>query len=366
MIFRSSKVFLFIISLFVFTASCHQSETQSTTEQNPGSYSPEPTTSPRGNETTTSGEIYISVDESLQPVIRAEAETFEALYPNATIHPIYMPGEEAIEAMLVSDSIRLAVVTRKLKRNEERLLVQKTIPPDYSEVAKEGIAILAHKDNPIHTFTNEQLFQILSGETLYWNEINSNFNQKQKKIVLVFDNAKSGIIAFLRDSILAGKSFAPDLYALKHSEEVLDYVSKTPNSMGFIGISWISDIDNRDAKAWREKIKLVYLEKNEESMNCTDKRQFFGPFQSFLYQNCYPLTRTIYTIGRESGIGLGTGFVAYLDGPSGQRIFHKSGLAAVHTITREVKFPVKEQNSTTNSGEQTNTKKENDTPADKK
>ena len=305
------------------------------------------------------------MDESLQPVIQAETETFEALYPNATIHPLYMPGEEAIQAMLVSDSIRLAVVTRKLKRNEEQLLVQKTIPPEYAEVAREGIALLAHQENPVSNFSQEQLLQILSGEISHWDQLNSNFNQKQKKIVLVFDNAKSGIIAFLRDSILAGKTFAPELYALKRSEEVLDYVSKNPNSLGFIGVSWVSDIDNQDVKAWREKIKLVYLEKNEESVNCTDKRQYFGPFQSFLYQNCYPLTRTIYTIGRESGIGLGTGFVAYMDGPSGQRIFHKSGLAAVHTITREVKFPDKEQNSTARE-EQTNTTKENDNLTDEK
>ncbi|MEZ4847723.1 MAG: substrate-binding domain-containing protein [Bacteroidia bacterium] len=253
MIIRSSNVFLLIISLFTLTVSCHQSETQSTAEDSSHTYSPQPTTSPRTNENATSGEIYISVDESLQPVIQAETETFEALYPNATIHPLYMPGEEAIQAMLVSDSIRLAVVTRKLKRNEEQLLVQKTIPPEYAEVAREGIALLAHQENPVSNFSQEQLLQILSGEISHWDQLNSNFNQKQKKIVLVFDNAKSGIIAFLRDSILAGKTFAPELYALKRSEEVLDYVSKNPNSLGFIGVSWVSDIDNQDVKAWREK-----------------------------------------------------------------------------------------------------------------
>ena len=329
------------------------------------SFKPNPSTSPKASENATSGEIYISVDEALKPIIQAEIDNFEALYQNATVHPIYLPGEEAIQAMLISDSIRITVATRKLNEKEEQLLKVKTIPPDYSEVAKEGVSLLVHPSNQTRTLTNQQLKDILTGKIASWKQLNSNFDQKNDDIVLVFDNAKSGIIAFFRDSILVGESFSKNLYALNKSEEVLDYVQKTPNAIGFIGISWISDMDDRDVKAWREKIKLVYLEKSEKSTKCAYEQQFFGPFQSFLSQNCYPLTRTIYTIGRESGIGLGTGFVAYMDGPSGQRIFHKSGLATVHTITRRVKFPPRELNSTTKQ-EPINTTKENETSANER
>ena len=69
-------------------------------------------------DTTTSGEINISCDESLKPIIEAEEAVFEELYPNAELNIIYTNEQNAINLVL-QDSARAAIITRKMSNEEE-------------------------------------------------------------------------------------------------------------------------------------------------------------------------------------------------------------------------------------------------------
>lgn len=355
-IMKSFNFTILIISAFVLLTDCTQSTTTGSAGENSAYavtgpegdslYQRSQTTAPEVNETATSGEIYIAVEESLAPVIKAEVENFQAVHEGAVIHTLIMPGEEAIRAMLISDSIRLVVSSRMLDRDEENLLRAKTIPPDYATIFKDGIVLVNHPENPARQLTFGQLTGILNGTITKWKDINPDA-VSLGDISLVFDHARSGTIAFLKDSIMADKTFAPARrYAMENTSSVFNYVSENRSSIGVVGFSWISDQDDPEVREVLRKVKVLFLERSEKDSTCAYDQQFFGPYQSFLDQECYPLTRKIYTISRESGIGLGTGFVAYLDGPQGQRIIHKAGLASIHTIPRRVKFPDANQNNT--------------------
>ena len=116
-----------------------------------------------------------------------------------------------------------------------------------------------------------------------------------------------------------------------------------PVALGIIGLSWISDQDDPDMDSLQVGTRKLKLEKPDRESTCDFYEDgFFGPYQSFLAQRCYPLDRTVNTILREVNHGVGTGLISFMDGPDGQRLIHKSGLAAMHTIPRRVKFPPKE------------------------
>lgn len=292
----------------------------------------------RPKENTTTGTIHITVDENLMPIIEAEIDNFETLYPRATVHATYLPGEEAIYRMLNSDSIRMAISTRHLSKEESAVLKRRNISAKYAGIAYEGIALVVHKDNPIKKLTFSQLVSILTGETVSWNQISS--EGPDTPINLVFDHAQSSTVKFLQDSILEGKTMTRDrVYAQNNTPEVLTYVSDNPGAIGFGGWAWISDVDAREGKKLKSGVKILWLGKKDDSAECAFEQSYFGPYQSYLLQRCYPLTRTVTTVMRESFIGLGTGFVAHLDGPEGQRLIHKSGLATAHLIPRKVKLP---------------------------
>ena len=71
------------------------------------------------DETTTSGTINISVDESFKPVIDSQVKVFEASWPNAKIITHYKPEADCIKD-LNNDSIRMVIITSPLSRDEER------------------------------------------------------------------------------------------------------------------------------------------------------------------------------------------------------------------------------------------------------
>ena len=64
-------------------------------------------------DTPTAGNITITVDESLRPLIQAEIAAFEGIYRNAHITAQYTGEKEGIDAIL-RDSASLTIVTRCL------------------------------------------------------------------------------------------------------------------------------------------------------------------------------------------------------------------------------------------------------------
>lgn len=287
-----------------------------------------------------SGIISIAVDESLRPIIDAEIAAFEFLYEESKINAIYLPGEEAIAAMLSSDSIRMAISTRELRPEEEALLRKRSISAKYAHLFYDGVVVLAHPEYSGNQLSTDQLRKLLTGEVTTWAELGN--SSSDKEVSLVVDNRASSVLATLRDSYLDGEQPSTDrLFALNSTEEVLDYVAKNPGSLGFIGSAWVSDRDDARMIERRKKVTFVAVEKSQEDSLCLEDENFFLPYQSYIYQGCYPLSRKVISVLRESTMGLGTGFVSFMDSPKGQLVVHKMGLVTVHAIGRKVKLPPK-------------------------
>src|SRR5262245_32097920 len=94
----------------------------------------------------TSGSIRIAIDESLKPLLDAELDTFEGSYTYASIDPIYGSESTAID-LLLKDSVRLAVVTRKLNKEEMAVFDQIKLIPTQIKVANDGVAVILNRSN---------------------------------------------------------------------------------------------------------------------------------------------------------------------------------------------------------------------------
>src|SRR5215210_345006 len=70
-------------------------------------------------ETSTSGTIHISVDETFKPIIDSQISVFVASHPDANIIAEYKPEAECLRD-LAKDSTRMVIVTRGLSADEEK------------------------------------------------------------------------------------------------------------------------------------------------------------------------------------------------------------------------------------------------------
>jgi len=276
-------------------------------------------------DTPTSGAIKIAVDESLKPLLQAEVEGFEATYPNAHIKADYTSEQKAIHDLLI-DSVRLAVITRKLYSFEKKKLDSLKIIADEVVIAKEAIALIVNKVNPDSLIQWDQLTGVLFGKYRQWNQLYP--SSRLGDLQIVFDHPQSGIIRYITDTMHL-KSLPSNCFAASTNEAVVDYVSKTKNAIGLIGLSWISDTDDPAANKFLETVKVMGISKGED---------YLKPYKAYIAMKKYPLSRDVIMISREARTGLGSGFISYAANDKGQRIVLKAGLVPAKAPVRLVQI----------------------------
>lgn len=266
--------------------------------------------------TPTSGTIKVSADESLKPLIDAEIAAFEGNYKNAHVNVVYTSEGEAIEMML-KDSTILAVVTRRLAPEEEKVLTNLKIKGRQFKIAIGGIALIVNRQNPDTLIQLQDLKKILSGEIKTWNNLKKTAPPLGMEVV--FDQPNSGIIRYLKDSLFRFDTLPENCFAVKSNRAVVDYVSQKPGALGVIDLCWISDRDDSTANSFLSSIRVMGISISPDS-------SYYQPYQAYIAQRQYPLRRDIIMISRESRTGLASGFMSFVGGEKGQRVVLKSGL----------------------------------------
>ena len=267
-------------------------------------------------DTPTSGEVNIVVDESFQQLFDNEIYTFQSLYVNAKVHAKYLPENEAIPGLL-NDSCKVIVLCRDLTSNERLRFKQANIYPVSTKIAEDAVAFIVNNENADTIMTVEKMKAILFGNDTLWRQVNS--PSPLGKINIVFDNNGSANIRYIEDTVLHGKAFSKNAFAVKSNPEVIDYVSKHKNALGVLSVNWISDRDDTLTLSFLKKIKVIGFVKEPSSI-------IVKPYQAYIKTKDYPFTRNVYMINRQTRAGLGTGFVSFVAGEKGQRIILKAGI----------------------------------------
>lgn len=259
-------------------------------------------------DTRSKGKINISADESFKPVIEAQVQVYEADYPDVKLNVQYKPEADCINDLLV-DSVRMIIVTRYVNLDEKRFLEDSLkLAPDQMTMAFDAIAVITHPDEEIHRFTMNDIREILQGKF-------------RKNLIPVFDGLKAtSTVRFIVDSVLRGDSLTSKALAARSSEEVVEYVSKNPAAIGFIGISWIGNKDDAQQQSFLTKVRLAELE-------CKGlPGEYVQPIQVNIYNGLYPLKRRLVFILKEKYKGLGHGFSNFMISERGQLIFRRAYL----------------------------------------
>lgn len=265
-------------------------------------------------DTPTSGSITVAADESLRPLIDAEIAAFEGIYTKADINVIYTSERKAIENLL-NDSARCVIVTRRLGNAETQSLTDQKVKGMHRTIAKGAIALIVNKENPDTLIRFEDVRKILSGETKVWNTQGK--NRTPLGIEVVFDQPNAGIIQYLKDSLQLFDKLPENFFAVNGNNEVVEYISRNAQALGLIDVSWISDSDDSTANSFLNTIRV---------MGISADSVYYQPYQAYVAQGQYPLSREVILISREARTGLASGFLSFIASDKGQRIVLKSGL----------------------------------------
>jgi phosphate transport system substrate-binding protein len=254
------------------------------------------------------GTIHISCDESFKPVIDALVQVYMYDYPDANIIVHYKPEAECLRDFF-NDTIRMVIATRGFTPPERaKILDSIQIGAEKQTVARDAIAVIVHPSSPDSFFTVQQIRDLVTGK-------------HKKNLIPVFDGlSATSTVRFMLDSVLQGQDLGSNVVAAQSSEGVIDYVARTPNAVGFLGVSWVGNKEDTAQRSFLRRVRIARLESTDSA------NAYVQPVQYLIYTNSYPLIRDLVYVLKEHHQGLGKGFASFLRSERGQLIFRRAYL----------------------------------------
>jgi phosphate transport system substrate-binding protein len=261
-------------------------------------------------ESTNSGNISISVDESFKPVIDSQISVFVSSHPDAKVNAHYKPEADCLRDLFKDSATRMVIVTRPMTDDEEKFFKDSlNYVPREGILAFDAVAVIVNNKAKDSIFTMDEIREILSGTSKY-----------KLRPVMDGTNATS-TVRYAMDSILKGKPLGSNVTAAQTSEAVVDYVARNEDAIGFLGVSWIGNPEDSNQVSFLQKVRIASV----QCVSCT-RETYVKPYQGNIAEKRYPMVRSLYYILKEHFDGLGSGFVNFLQYERGQLIFKRAYL----------------------------------------
>lgn len=273
----------------------------------------------------TSDDVHIAVDETFRDIMEEEIETFGLLNPSSAMKPVYCSEDSAIR-MLLRDSVRCAITTRKLSKDELDVLKNYKLDAKQAMIATDAFALIVSKDNPDTLITVSEIRDIVSGRITRWEQLKH--SGKKGELKLVFDNSGSSTVRYMRDSLLAGQQVTGNLYAQGSNQAVIDAVKDNPEIIGVVGANWLKGKSDSVLTSFENLDVKVLKVARKDGKNEIGWR----PYQYRILTGDYPLIRSVYVILTDPRVRSYTkSFFYFLKGQKGQTIICNSSQLLPYT-----------------------------------
>jgi phosphate transport system substrate-binding protein len=295
---------------------------------------------------TVSGMSKVMCDESFKNVLDDEIEVFEYSYKDASVLARYIDEAAALDSLL-NEKVNVIITYRDLTPNQKKILKGQGRAYRSRRIAVDGVALIVNNANDIDFLSVNDIADIMTGKSTKWGQVYPT-KLKDEPIKVVFDKNRSGVLHYMKDKFNGGKDLPIEFFAQGSSQEVFDIVKKTRNAIGVIGVSWITS----DMKSTASTIEEKYAElesgtTSRQETKFTDEIKVLGirtedslkdykPYQAYIFDGSYPLTREIFAIDASPLGTLDHDFFVFLTGSIGQKIILQTGISPAAVPVRIV------------------------------
>lgn len=260
------------------------------------------------------GSATVFVDETLFPILEDQVDVFESSY-DAKIK-LVSKSESEIVLSLFNAKSGIAVLTRNLTDEENKIFSQKKITPKITKFATDAIVFISNKSNNDTLIDLKEVVEFMQGKT------------SSKIKGLVFDDPNSSTVHYMNS--LAGIKSIPEkgVYSFKTNDEVIKFVAQNKGMIGVLGLNWLTQ-PMPEMQPFVDKVNVL-------SVKAISGKKYYAPSQNNIAEAKYPLARDLYIINGQGYSGLGMGFASFVAGDIGQRIILKSGLMPARVPGRKI------------------------------
>jgi len=258
-----------------------------------------------------SGNLNSIGSDTLNNLMALWAEGFKKAYPNVNIQ-VEGKGSATAPPAMIEGTAQLGPMSREMKKSEIDQFEKKFgYKPTEIKVAIDGLAVLAHKDNPIKGLSMQQVDAIFSStrklgsdkDLTTWGQVGLTGDWASRPLSLFGRNSASGTYGFFKEVALGKGDFKISVKEQPGSSAVVQGVSAELGGIGYSGIGYAT-----------AGVRTVALDGYEPS-----------------YENClegkYPLARFLYIyVNKKPGQPLDTltlEFLRFVLSQEGQQVVVK-------------------------------------------
>jgi phosphate transport system substrate-binding protein len=249
-------------------------------------------TKPRGQT------VRISGSTTLLPFTQKAAEEYLKKYPQEVVTVSGTGSGEGIKS-LVDQVVDLAASSRDLSPEEVDRARTFGVELIRHEVARDGLAVIVHRTNPVRELTLGQLRGVYVGTIKNWRELNGD----NRVIVPINRDSSSGTFEMWVEMILNGQKHRPDVQVQSSSGAVAYAVAGNRNAIGYVGLGFLDG-----------EVEVVAVNGVRATLEAVKDRS-------------YPISRPLYVFSRSDSTPAARQFLAYLLGPEGQALLGAEGYA---------------------------------------
>ena len=262
--------------------------------------------------------VKVAIDETFEPIMDEEISAFSLLHPDADTIPYYCSEDSAVR-MFLSDSVHMAIITRKISKEEEQYLKSRSYKLMQTPIASDAFALIVNSQNNDTLIALEEVKGIVNGSIKQWSQLaNSN---RAGEIKLVFDKSGSSTVRYMKDSLNNGKDLASNAFAQGSAEKVIEAVNRDPNVIGVVGVDWLKN----KGDSTLTNFKGLGFNVMKVSALPLASAEYKHPYQYYIATGAYPLVRRVYAVCKDplvkSKLKL---FYHFLKGERGQLIICKN------------------------------------------
>ena len=275
----------------------------------------------------------VACDESFENIMEQEINVYEYIYPKEDVLAYYLPENACIDSIMAMGSVKAAVVSRPLTEQEVSYLRSNKKVVHQKKIAVDALAIIVNLANPVEIMSRKDIAEILSGDVTRWDQVEP---CKLGENQVIFDHQGSSTVKYMRDSIMNGRPFGPNVSAVKTNPEVFKAVAENKNAMGVIGVSWVSSDMRGQEKSVEELAQAVeksdttQLDFNADvkvlKIRGNDVVAAYKPYQAYIFDGSYPLYRSVYMISTAPGGTIAHRFYSFVTGFQGQKLIQMTGI----------------------------------------
>lgn len=296
--------------------------------------------------TPTEGSMTIYCDNSFEDVLEELISVYEYRYPKTHILSRYTTQIEAVDSLL-ADNTRSIIIARDLTAQEKAQLKNKGRNVRSKMLAVDAVALIVNTENPVDYLSYNEISEILTGNISKWNEIDPRWSERMPKhpelpVSVYFDSPGSSLALYMSDSLTNNRPFGKNIIDAGSVKEVFEKVKSRKGAIGVVGVSVLTRDLEENNMTTEERVAALSNDTSTVDGDAINKRMDkagvktlgviryepmpLKPYQQYIYDGRYPLTRQIYMITTASPGGLAGGFYSYCLGVDGQRIIMRTGV----------------------------------------